>query len=159
VELDISSTEEVRTQLPATDFDADRLTEALADRLAAIVPDGFHVRAADGVLWYSAEAGRFPGQLSDYHVGRSGSYIAENLAAHGDTAEERIVGVAAQALDELQDFIDEASHDPWPGTQNPPHPFAEVRRQALHLWYGGPDITSPAVLACAPIPLVEIQQA
>jgi hypothetical protein len=40
------------------DVDADRLTESLASRLAAIVPDGFHVRAADGMLWYSADVGR-----------------------------------------------------------------------------------------------------
>ncbi|HUC25789.1 MAG TPA: hypothetical protein VMA73_24030 [Streptosporangiaceae bacterium] len=48
------------------DVDADRLTDILAGRLAAIVPDGFRVRACDGALWYSAEPGRFPGQLSNY---------------------------------------------------------------------------------------------
>lgn len=28
--------------------------------LAAIVPEGFHVEASDGTLWYSADHGRFP---------------------------------------------------------------------------------------------------
>jgi hypothetical protein len=42
--------------------DADKLTQALAGRLAAIVPEGFHVGALDGMLWYSADHGRFPGQ-------------------------------------------------------------------------------------------------
>ena len=40
------------------DVDADRPTETPANRLAAIVPDGFHVRAVDGMLWYSADDGR-----------------------------------------------------------------------------------------------------
>jgi hypothetical protein len=140
------------------DVDADRLTEALADRLAAIVPDGFDVRAAAGMLWYWADEGRFPGQLSNYHAGRSGTYVRDNLESHGDTAEDRVAGVAWQALDEIQDYVDEASHDPWPGTRTAPRPFAEIRGQALHLWYGGPDITSPVVLACQPISLAQIQQ-
>lgn len=139
------------------DVDADRLTEALAARLAAIVPDGFHVQAADGMLWYSAHAGRFPGQLSNYHVGSSGTYIRDNLEAHGNTA-DAATDVAAQALDELQDYVDEASHDPWPGARTPPRPFAEIRGHALHLWYGGPDVTSPVVLACESIPLAQIQR-
>jgi hypothetical protein len=52
------------------EIDADRMAEALAAALAAIVPDGFHVKAADGMLWYSADEGRFRGQLPNYHVGR-----------------------------------------------------------------------------------------
>jgi hypothetical protein len=140
------------------DVDADRLAEALATRLTAIVPDGFQVRAADGMLWYSSDPGRFPGQSPDYHAGESGTYIRDNLEEHDQTDGGCLVRVAAQALDELQDYVDEASHDPWPGTRTPPRALAEVRGQALHLWYGGPDITSPVVLACEPIPLVQIQR-
>jgi hypothetical protein len=140
------------------EIDAELLAEALAGRLAAIVPDGFRVRAADGMLWYSAQQGRFPGQLSNYHVGMSGTHVRDNLLAQGDTAMDRAAHVAAQALDELQDYVDEASHDPWPGTGTPPRPFAAIRGQMLHMWYGGPDITSPVVLACEPIPLIQIQR-
>ena len=140
------------------DVDADRLTEALAGRLAAIVPDGFHVRAADGMLWYSSEAGRFPGQLSNYQVGASGTYVRVNFEAYDETTKDPAAHVAAQALSELQDYVDEASHEPWPGSSTPPRPFAEVRGPALHLWYGWPDITSPAVLACEPIPLAQIRR-
>jgi hypothetical protein len=89
------------------DVDADRLTVALAQRLAAIVPDGFHVQPEDGMLRYSSDQGRFPGQLSNYHVGTSGTFIRDNLEAHGETAEDRVAGVARQALDELQDYVDE----------------------------------------------------
>ena len=97
--------------------------------MAAIVPAGFHVEAADGMLWYSADPGRFPGQLGNYRVGRSGTYVRENFDAHGQTDEERIAGVAAQALDELQDYIDEATHDPWPGERTPPRAHAQIRGQ------------------------------
>jgi hypothetical protein len=61
------------------DVDADRLTETLASRLAAIAPDGIHVRAVDGMLWYWADDGRFPGQLSNYDPGRAGTYVRDNL--------------------------------------------------------------------------------
>jgi hypothetical protein len=52
-------------QNPVVDVDADLLAHALAEQLAGMVPDGFHVQAADGMMWYSADEGRFPGQLSE----------------------------------------------------------------------------------------------
>lgn len=55
--------------------DADRLTTLLADRLAAIVPDGIYVEAGAGMLWYSAQEGRFPGQSGSYHADRAGSHV------------------------------------------------------------------------------------
>jgi hypothetical protein len=138
--------------------DLSKLTVSLADRMTGIVPDGFHVQAAEGMLWYSADKGRFPGQVGNYQVGRSGTYVRDNFNAHGQTDEDRIAGGAAQALDELQDYIDEATHDPWPGESAPPGAHAQVRDQILHLWYGGPDIDSGAVLACEPIPLADLQR-
>ena len=140
------------------DVDEDKLAIVLAARMAAIVPAGFHVQAADGMLWYSADEGRFPGQLSNYCVGKSGTFVRDNFDGHGDRAEDRLAGAAAQALDELQDYVDEASHDPWPGERTPPRPYAQVRGELLHLWYGGPDITSPVILACQPIPLAQVKR-
>ena len=141
------------------DVDADALTLILADRLARIVPAGFHVEAGDGMLWYSADPGRFPGQQGDYCVGMSGTYVRDNLEAHGETAEDRIAGVAAQALDELQDYVDEATHDPWPGDKTPPRAYAQVRGAMLHLWYGGADIGGEVVLACEPVSLAQLRSA
>jgi hypothetical protein len=140
------------------EIDADFLTEILAARLGAIVPHGFHVRSENGMLWYSADPGRFPGQLSDFKVGTSGTHVQLNLQADGDADLDRVARVAAQALDELQDYVDEASHDPWPGVRTPPRAFAEVRGSVLHLWYGETDHTSPVVLVCESIPLVQIQR-
>src|SRR5262245_16198935 len=114
------------------EIDPDKFTVSLAARLAAIVPSGFPVRAADGMLWYSADAGRFPGQLNNYHVGLAGTYVRVNFDAHEDESDaDRIAWVGRQALDELQDFIDEATHDPWPGNVTPPRPYGQARGEML----------------------------
>jgi len=138
--------------------DADKLTELLAVRLAALVPDGFHVRACGRMLRYSGEPRRSAGQLSGHQAGAAGTFVRDNLEGRGEMTEELLTGVVAQALDELQDYVDEASHDPWPGTRTPPRPFAQVRGKVLHAWYGGPDITSPVILACAPLSLAQIER-
>jgi hypothetical protein len=133
-------------------MDLDQLTAVLADRLSAIIPAGFHVSAADGMLWYSAEEGKFPGQSGDYRVGRAGTHVRDNFGAYGTSVEENIVGVAAQALSELQDYISEATHAPWPGTTRQPSPHGQIREAQLHLWYGDGD---NAILTCEPIPLTD----
>jgi len=127
--------------------DVDELTALLASRLAAIVPPGFHVEAADGMLWYSADQGRFPGQQGDYRVGRAGTHVRANL---GPADADHLVALGCQALDELQDYVSEATHDPWPGTTAQPRPYARIRDATLYLGYGDP---GNPVLACPPIPV------
>ena len=83
--------------------------------------------------------------------------MAAGFGAHGQTAGGRIAGVAAQALDELQDHVDEATHGPWPGERTPPLAYAEVRDAVLCLWYGEPGAGGRVVLRCDPIPLAGIQ--
>ena len=131
-------------------MDLDRFTDILANRLSAIVPAGFQVTAADGMLWYSAEQGRFPGQSGNGHIGRAGTYVRSNFGAYGESDKENIVGVAVQALDELQDYISEATHNPWPGVTTQPSPHGQIVGSHLDLWYG--DFDEP-VLACQSIPL------
>jgi hypothetical protein len=128
----------------------DDLTVILADRLADIVPAGFRVQAGHGTLRYSAEEGRFPGQQGNYHVGPSGTDVRASLGGQGDTDADAIVRVAVLVLDHLQDYVSEATHDPWPGTSSQPRPCAQIRGPLLHLWYGEHD---NVVLACQPIPL------
>jgi len=131
-------------------MDPDDLARLLADRLQQIVPPGFHVDADEGMLWYSSDEGRFPGQTNSYQAGLSGTYVRDNFPFHGDTLEDHIVGVSRQALDELQDYVDEASHAPWPGRTRPPEARAEIRESRLYLWFGD----SGSVFAeCEPIPL------
>jgi hypothetical protein len=134
-------------------MDLDHFTALLADCLSAIVPAGFQVAVAEGVLWYSADQGRFPGQLGDYDVGMSGTYVHANFGVHGESDEDNIVGVAVHALDELQDYISEATHDPWPGTTSQPKPHGRIVNSHLILLYGDRD--NP-ILTCEPIPLVEV---
>jgi hypothetical protein len=138
--------------------DPDKLAAALADRLAAIAPDGIHVQADDGMLWYSC-AGRFPAEPDSYRPGSSGTYVRDNFEAHAEdmTEADSAAAVGRRALDELQDFVDEATREPWPGTTTPPHPFAEVRRETLHLWYGDTNISDDPVLSCEPIPLASLR--
>lgn len=134
-------------------MDLDQLTAVLTDRLSAMVPAGFHVAAADGMLWYSAEEGKFPGQSGNYRVGQAGTHVRENFGAYGASAEENMVGVAVQALSELQDYISEATHTPWPGTTSQPSPQGQILDSYLHLWYEDRD---NAILACEPIPLTDV---
>jgi hypothetical protein len=79
------------------------------------------------MLWYSADEGKFAGQVGNYHVGRSETHVRVNFDGVGGTDEERITDVAAQVLDEVQDYVDEAAHDPWPATSTPPR---HTRRSA-----------------------------
>ena len=72
-------------------------------------------------------------------------------------AGERVPSVAAQALSELRDYVDEATHGPWPGERTPPQAYAEIRDAALLLWYGEPGAGGWVVLECDPIPLADIQ--
>jgi hypothetical protein len=137
------------------DVDPDRFAALLAATLAAIVPDGFHVTLEDDMLWFRSDQGRFPGQQGDYNTGSRGIWPQEDLLTcleHDGTAEGCAADVARHALDTLQDYIAEATHDPWPGGRTMPEPQAEVRASMLRLWYGAADAV---VLACEPMPLAE----
>lgn len=137
-------------------MDGDELGRTLEDRLTRVIPSGFYVAYSDdGLLTYSSDPGRFPGQSGSYQAGSSGTYVRRNFALWAGTDSERIVGVCRQVLDELQDYIDEATHDPWPGGRTPPRPYAEIRGAAVVLGYGTPELP---VLECAPIPLDPAQE-
>ena len=123
--------------------DADRLTEVLAARFDEVTPDEIHVTAGDGMLWYS----------SDVDSGKAGSYVRYILEAADESDEANLVRAAVMILDQLQDFVSEATADPWPGTGRQPEPHAEIRGGALHLWYGAPDDVK---LAIAPIDTADI---
>jgi len=127
--------------------DSDKLARALADRFQRIVPEGYHVYETDGMLWYHADP-----NAPFYGGGAAGCYIAENLC-HGDTVEERVAWCAEHALDELQDFVDEASTEPWPCERTVPRAHAAVIEGKLHLWFG--DVDAP-VLECEPIDLATL---
>ena len=130
------------------DIDPDRLNQVLAQRLGAIVPDGFHIEAAEGTLRYSA----------DTQAGTAWTYVRDNFAVHGETDEERAGAVTAHTLDELQDYISEATCDPWPGQRAQPQARAQVRDGVLFAWYEGPGCPGEAVLEIEPVPLADLQR-
>jgi len=63
----------------------DAFTGILAHRLAAVVPAGFYVKAADGMLRYTCDEGRFPGQQGNYDCGEVGVLVRDNFGLHGET--------------------------------------------------------------------------
>jgi hypothetical protein len=126
----------------------DDLAELLAERLNMIAPPGFRVVADNGMLLYNTTG-------HDRRAGTSGTHVRENFDDSQPLA-ERIRLVSEQALDEFQDYVDEATAEPWPGTGQVPGAHAEVRGSRLHLWYGSAD---DPVLQCNPIDIPEARYA
>jgi hypothetical protein len=133
----------------------DTFTRFLAGRLSVIVPAGFSVRPEDGMLWYCGETGEYPGEPGwpRIHTPMSGTHVRDNLQAFSEPTADNLAYVATQALDDLQDLIDEITHDPWPGDVAPSRAHAQVRGESLHLWYGATKPPHDVVLTCEPIPL------
>jgi len=105
------------------DVDPDRFAALLAARLAAVVPDGFHVTLEGDMLWFRSDEGRFPGQQGDYRTGSSGIWPQEDLLTclqYDGTPGDCAADAARHALDALQDYVAEATHDPWPGERTMP---------------------------------------
>lgn len=128
-------------------MDPGKLARALADRFGRIVPEGFHVWEADGVVWY-----RSVPDMPYYGGSGSGSYIEQNLH-NGDSVEERVAWCAEWVLGELQDLVDETSTEPWPGERTVPRAHAAVIEGQLRMWFG--DADNP-VLECEPIDLASL---
>lgn len=127
--------------------DPDKLARALADRFQRIVPAGYYVREENGVIWYAADA---PLHGHDSNA----SYFTETFDSYGQTAVERIAGSAEHAMNELQDFVDESSTEPWPGKRTVPRAHAAVRHGMLHIWFGDADAPE---LECEPIELASLE--
>lgn len=132
--------------------DADVLVQELADRFRSVVPDGFHVAVrSDGIMWFSCDDGRFPEQRGDFKPGMAGTHLRHNHRTVPGALSERVAAAARQALDDLQDYVNEASHEPWPGVRRPPSARAQVLDGLLRCWFvDGEEV----VLELDPVPLV-----
>jgi limonene-1,2-epoxide hydrolase len=125
-------------------MDGNELAQALADRFRRMIPEGFEVWEEDGRVWYSA------GFSSYWGGGRTGSFVRLNFDNDNGPVEARIQRIAEDTLNELQDFIDEESTEPWPGTRTVPRAQAEIRDGQLFLWF---DDSGVVMLESEPIVL------
>ena len=118
------------------------LAVALARRLGEVAPAEVTVRVQEADL-VVLHAGRV--------VGVSGApAILETVEALQEPAENLETAVRA-ALSAVQDYIAEATTEPWPGTGGShPNPDARVEASTLSMWFGPEDAP---VLRLPPIDL------
>jgi hypothetical protein len=117
----------------------------LANRLNAVVPNGFSVTAADGFVLV---------KLANKPFG-SGSGVKSILEQRAGDPIANITLAAQNALNSVQDFISEETHWPWPPTVGRSRsymamPWATIRDGNLFVGYGETDELTVAV---EPIPL------
>ena len=122
------------------------LAVALARRLDDVAPAGVTVRAQASDLAV-LHAGRV--------VGISGApAILETVEALREPAENLETAVRA-ALSAVQDYIAEATTEPWPGTGGrQPNPDARVEASTVSMWFGpedAPVLRLPPIDLTAPV--------
>ncbi len=111
------------------------LGRLLVERIQEVLPAGFMIECDSErtMLWFKRQG------VSGY----AGSYARQMLVGGSDNLEQRISAACRVALDDLQDFVDEETTEPWPGSKNVPPARALVDGGQVHLWYG--DIEAPAL--------------
>jgi len=123
-------------------IDVDELTNALAKRLAAVIPDGTDVSVSEGMVF----------------VDGSGIDVAVAVARGDGPPAELIRDVAERALQIASEAISELTTDPWPAKPGQfrggfPPANADVIDGQLCLSYGDPD---HPVLKLEPIELTAV---
>jgi hypothetical protein len=107
-------------QTVAMDFD--RLGKAIAERLNAVAPLGFHILyQADGKLCYTCDF--------------EGAYGLRP----GEPIEAWAREVCEFTLGNFQDFVDQMTATPWPGERSVPSAHAELIGAEIVLFYGDPE--------------------
>lgn len=121
-------------------MDSTRLAGELASRMADVVPREIRVSVEDDVLVFKADV-RW----------RSGSYACRWLNEGAAGPEDLIVEACWRAFDDLQDFVDETTTQPWPADHGtPPRPAARIEDRRVIIWFGEPEAP---VLVLEPLPL------
>lgn len=147
--------------MPSPSRAAVRLATALAERLDAVVPSPFSVRAESG--WVS----RFEGAKWDGSSEVAGILDWDPSAAREAGWEtedwpfvDRVVTVCDNVLNAVQDMIAEVTAEPWPrlprGEMAAPGSRADA--ELIYLWYG-PDSAREegAVVALPPISIASLE--
>jgi hypothetical protein len=76
---------------------------------------------------------------STAHHGTAGTYGCRWLSEGEGEAEHLLAEACRRALEDLQDFVAEATTEPWPGSRSMPHAGARVEDGSVLLWYGERD--------------------
>jgi hypothetical protein len=120
--------------------DAVQLAHELARRMWDVVPPGIGVTVERDMLWFN----------SARHSGKAGTYACQWLYQGQGEPEQLLAEACRRALDDLQDFVDEATTEPWPGSRTVPYAGTRVEDGKVLLWYGDRDAP---VLLLEPLPL------
>jgi hypothetical protein len=111
--------------------------------MQAVVPVGIGVAVGQDMIWFDA-AGLGQG-------GTAGTHACQWLDEGEGERDGLIVEACWRALDDLEDFVDEATTEPWPADRGqPPSPAARIEGRTVRLWYGEPE---QPVLELEPVPL------
>jgi hypothetical protein len=138
---------------------AARLAAALSERLDAVVPAPFRVRAEGGCV--SLFEGDQWQCSSDVAVVLDQALSAsEDVAAGGDKPlTDRIVSISWMVLSYVQDAIADSTTEPWPSdTQGGmANPGTRADAEQVYLWYES-DVEREysALLSLRPIPIAEL---
>jgi hypothetical protein len=129
-----------------------RLASALAERLDAVVPVPFHVRAEGGLV--ASLIGAHYDTISDV------AGVLERDAEDSPFV-ERVLTVCHQVLNNVQDMIAEDTTEPWPRLPNGrmANPGTRADAELIYLWYG-PDTSREdgAVIILPPIALAALER-
>jgi hypothetical protein len=109
--------------------DATFLAQELAWRMSDVVPSGIKVTALEDMLWFESVS----------HSGKAGSYACQWLYKGEGEPDRLLIDACWHALDDLQDFVDETTTEPWPGETTPPKAGARLEDGSIILWFGDPD--------------------
>lgn len=137
-----------RFELPKPSPIETRLAQALAERLDAVVPGGFRVRAFEGLVCL------YQGQ--EFH-GCNG--VMGLLERDDEPLAESVARAAAAVLNGIQDEVAHVSKDPWPRLPEGgmAMPGAHVDGDQVLLWYGAQhDSEVDAVVSPLPIQVDEL---
>jgi hypothetical protein len=111
--------------------------------MQAAVPVGIGVTVRQDMVLFDA-AGLGQG-------GTAGTYACQWIHLGEGEQDELIVEACRRALDDLEDFVDEATTEPWPADRGqPPRPAARIKGQTVRLW--SREAEQP-VLELEPVPL------
>jgi hypothetical protein len=129
-------------------LDTTALVQVISKGVQQLVPLGVAIGALEGQLLVTTPKG------TDYlQIGRN----IELLMQQGEHINDALTIVALEMLNELQDIVSVALAEPWPRPSfSSPRsefatPYAEVRNDTLHLWYGDGSLPSGDVRIDVPL--------